>query len=261
VQRWLAAQVLHPEQPEAEASEALILAPPRGRAAERLGVYVDGYPARVREVLAETFPAVAHVIGPQALTDLTQRYLASVPLRSGNLNHAGAEVSAFLRDDPLTASLPFLADLAELEWSVARAFHAREDPPFDPTPLAEWSLEDWDHAVLRFQPSVSVVASDWPIREIWERRETPIEKIDIALQNRPDRVLVRRAGFDVACESLPAAEARALAALLAGQTLGQVAELLAAEGDGPAVISTWFARWMNLGMIGRISIAGFIGGS
>jgi len=250
----MAGQILNPDRLEAcsrEAGEwrAVIAVPERGSAGARLRVYAGGYPVRVQEALAESFPAVAHVVGEGAFADLVRRYVEAIALHSYNLNDAGADLPAFLRADPLTGSLPFLPDLARLEWHVARAFHAHEQATFDPTALAGWSMDDWDGAMLRFQPWVALVTSEWPIREIWEARETPIEEIDIDLHNRPDHVLVCRSGYAVRCESAGSAEAEFLGALLEGQTLGSVVATLTARGGDPASVSTWFARWMALRMI------------
>jgi len=244
----MAALILR-QRPEAGDLSELIALPERGSAAERLRVYAGGYPVRVQEALAETFPAVAHVVGDGAFTDLVRRYVQATPLHSYNLNDAGAELPHFLGDDSLTARLPFLPDLAGLESQVAHAFHAHERADFDPTALANWSMDDWERAVLCFQPWVALVRSAWPIREIWESRDTPIEEIDIDLRHRSDRVLVRRAGYVVLCESVDDAEAESLGALLEGQTLGCVVAALTARGGDPASVSQRFARWMALRMI------------
>jgi hypothetical protein len=235
--------------PEPRDLSELIALPNRGTAGERLRVYAGSYPVRVQEALAETFPAMAHVVGDGAFANLVRRYVEATPLHSYNLNDAGAELPGFLRDDSLTARLPFLPDLARLEWQVARAFHAYEPAAFDPATHTNWSLDDWERAVVRFQPWVALVRSEWPIREIWESRDTPVEEIDIDLRDRPDRVLVRRAGYAVLCESVDDAEAGALAALLDGQTLSSVVTTLAARGNDRAPISEWFARWTALRMI------------
>jgi hypothetical protein len=242
--------------PEEGDCAALIAVPERGTVVERLGVYAGGYPARVQEALAESFPAVAHVVGEGAFADLVHRYVEARPLRSYNLNDAGADLSGFLRADPLSARLPFLPDLARLEWHVARAFHAHEQVTFDPTAVTSWSMDDWEGAQLRFQPWVALVTSEWPIREIWESRETPIEEIDIDLNHRPDRVLVRRSGYSALCESLDDAEAELLGALLEGHTLGSAVATLTARGGDPASVSAWFARWMTLRMIADCFIPG-----
>jgi hypothetical protein len=245
----MAALILRPERLERE-TPALALAPvPRGTTTERLRVYAGGYPARLQDALVETFPAVAHLIGHGALTHLTHRYLRALSLQSYNLNDAGAELPAFLRADELTTQLPFLADLAELEWNIACAFHAHDESPLAPSALTSWSLDDWECALLRFQPSVALVCSPWPIRELWQARETPIEAIALAVHDRPDRVLVYRTGLAVLCESVDSDEAAALASLLDGRTLADVTARLAARGHDPAAVSAWFARWMSQGMI------------
>ena len=249
----MAALLLRPERLDASATAvAALIAPPRADTpATRLRIYADGYPARVQEVLAETFPAVAHVIGEPALARLTHRYVRTTVLRSYNLNEAGSHLPRFLRRDPLTERLPFLPDLAELEWRVAVAFHAHERPPLDPAPLATWTMADWERTVLGFQPSVALVCSEWPIRSIWECRETPIEQIDLDLRDRPERVLVYRSGLQVHCESVDRHEAGILADLLAGRSLGEVARRGASVRDGDTVLAATFARWMRAGIIVR----------
>ncbi len=241
----MASLIVHPDRVESETSEGLIAQPPRGERHERLAVYVNGYPARVREAIEECFPAVTHLIGQRATHELVARYVRALTRHSYNLNAVAAELPGFLCSDALNGQFPFLPDLAQLEWAVTCAFHAHDRAPLDLGVLATWSEEQWQHAVFEFQPSVALVRSSWPIRDLWEARETPIEDIDINLRDRPDRVLVRRAGPGVLCQPVSHDEARLLAALLAGRTLGDVSDLLVTSGGAPASVSTWFARWMQ----------------
>lgn len=249
VQRWMVSRILSPDQREIESAQRLICPPPNGDVGVRLGVYVGGYPARVQEALLESFPAVAHLAGARRFSELSERYVATLALHSYNLNDVGMELAKFLRTDRLGTDLPFLADLAQLEWCVACAFHAHDATPLDPTPLGGWTDEQWEYAVLRFQPSVALVCSAWPIRELWASRQTAVADIDIDLRDRPDCVLVRRFKMEVHCESLADGEARALKPLLDGQPLGEVTAMLATHGDDGSQVSGWFAGWMQHGLI------------
>lgn len=215
----------------------------------RLGVYVHGYPARIREALAESFPAALHVVGQGSFARLTERYVARVALGSSNLNQAGERLASFLEGDELVNKLPFLPDLAELEWRIACAFHAREEQAMDATLLAAWSLEDWEQAVLRFQLSVSVLRSAWPVHDVWEQRETPVGEIDIDLRDRPQNVLVFRAGLGVRCMTVVDDEAFALQKLLQGSRLGDVVDDLAERGQASDGVFAAFAGWMRAGLI------------
>jgi hypothetical protein len=211
---------------------------------ERLAVYANGYPARIHEALREQFPALAHIVGESAFAQLVGRYIAAVPLRSYYLNDAGVGVPLFVGTDRLATQLPFLSDLALLESRVCRAFHAYDEAALDARSLADWTSEQWERAVVRFQPWVAVLMSDWPVREIWECRETPIELIDIDINDHPECVLVCRAAEVVVCEAVTRGEGEALAMLLAGQRLGEVMATVAERGHDPAAVSTWFAHWM-----------------
>lgn len=255
LQRWMASLILDASarNDEPAAVQKLVLAPLRGTRAERLSVYRDGYPARLREALEETYPAVSHVVGHASFADLTDRYVGATGPTSYDLCATGAGLPEFLRGDALAESLPFLPDLAALEWRIARAFHATEEPPFDSRSLAGWPLDRWEHTVVRFQPSVSLVSSPWPILDVWAARARPREDVSIDLRDRAERVLVRRAGLDVRCERLGEDDARVLRALLDARPLGEVAEGLAAEGVDPSSVAACFARLARLGLVAGTS--------
>jgi len=218
---------------------------------ERLSVYAGGYVARTQQALAEAYEAVHHVLGERAFAELAQRYAARFSSHDYNLSFRGRHLSEFLTTDPLTVRLPFLPDLARLEWFISQAFHAFEQPPLDPASLSGFSL-DGDRARVVFQPSVGVIASAWPIVDIWEARTRPREEVDIDLINRPQRVLVFRDGLTVRCELLEERPYALLDALLAGRTLGEACETLAQASHGqPLPLAEWFARWRARGLIAR----------
>lgn len=218
------------------------------RTSERLRIHAGGYPARILEALADTYPAIARVVGAAAFEMLAQRYAAEVALASYNLNDAGERMPAFLRRDSLMQRTAFLPELAELEWRVTQAFHAEEHAALNPRRL-DWSMEDWARAVLEFQPSVAVLSSDWPLLVVWAGRDVDADPQPVARLDEPEYLVVRRAGDVVRCESVTAAEARALALLLEDGHLFRVAEQLETEGIAPDVVLGWFSHWMNAGMI------------
>jgi hypothetical protein len=227
----------------------LVVSRSRERTIARLRAYTGGYPARIGESLRESFPALAHVLGAGGFDALVRRYLPHAPAGIYNLNDVGGGLAAFLCTDVAGRELPFAPDLARLEWAVQRAFHAREKELLDPASTAGWTLEDWSAAVLELQPSVAVVRSSWPIRDVWAARDTPVEEIDIETEGRADRVLVHRAGYRVACESIDDDEANAIEALCRGVTLGEVAEDLAEGGADPNAVARWFSLWSARGLI------------
>lgn len=257
-QRWMKARIL-PAGPAArgagrpggradDGDAAVVLSPQRGTPGlERLDVYAGGYRARMREALAEVYEAVRHLVGEAAFARLAEAYAARHPSHDYNLTLAGRHLAEFLRDDGLTASLPFLPDLARLEWAVCEAFHATEQPRLHASRCAAWTPETWAQATLTFQPSIHVVRSAWPILDLWEARARPRETINIGVVDRPQDVLVHRREWRVVCEPLEPAHAHLLAALLAGHTLGAACAALAAVD--PPQLTAWCARWMSDGFL------------
>jgi len=229
----------------------------RGVAGEaRLAVYADGYLARTQEALAEVYEAVHHVLGDRAFTELSRAYAQSHASQEYNLSLFGRQLPAFLSTSPLAERLPFLPDLAALEWRVAQAFHAFDAPPLDPRELAVRSLDDWQAARLIFQPSVAVVVSAWPVLDIWEARTRPMSEINIDVVNRPQGVLVSRQEWQVRCRLLERPACDVLRELLAGQSLGGACASLAARYPGQTLpVTTWFTHWVQDGLVVRCEAA------
>lgn len=221
--------------------DAWVQVPAHASAGERMDVYAAGYPSRLYDALLDTYPAVAALAGAEAFAALAGRFAAAAALTSYNLNDVGADLPAFLRTDRLAVELPYLPDLAELEWRVAAAFHAAERPPLDPRRLG-WTIEEWATAVLEFQPAVAVLSSPWPLLDLWEHH-----RLDVAPQ--PQHVVVRRVDLIVRCEVVAAEEARCLQLLLGRRSLAQTAEQLERDGVDPSIVTDAFSRWTAAGMV------------
>lgn len=230
-----------------------LLNPQRGTpGAEQVAVYADGYRARIREALEEAYPAVRHILGAQTFfEEVAAAYAARYPSRDYNLSFAGRHLPECLVTAPVTRQLPFLPDLARLEWAVCQAFHAFLQPPRDLQRLTGLEPSAWDRVQFLFQPSVAVVASAWPILDLWEARHQPREAINIDLVNRPQQVLVCRQGLTVRCEAVERLQAVLLERLLAGEPLGAACEamLRGASSAEPPPVAAWCARWVRDGLI------------
>ena len=229
--------------------ERWVAVPPGVDVSTRLGVYSDGYPARLREALLEAFPAVAKILGDGSLASMVERYRPQVPTGWCNLNFVGRALPNFLLSDRLAEELPFLPDLARLEWCVVECFHARVGEPFDLATAASWELDDWARARIAFQPGVALVSSPWPIHELRAARERERSEIDVDLVGRPQSVWVYRQGFEVVTELLDEVEAGIAQGLLEGRTLGDVMRQVEAEGADAGSVLDLFARFATLGLV------------
>lgn len=215
----------------------------------RLAIYRDGYPARITSSLAEAFPAVANILGDGSLATLTDRFIESGAFSERNLNRIGRCLAEFLESDPLTRDVPFLPDLATLEWANFECFHSETGFDFDPATISDFSLDDWMQSRIIFRPGTAVVTSPWPIHELWMTRELDRNEIDVDLVDRPEQVLVHRVGFAVEVELIDLLEAHALERLLEGLHLGEVMTELSDRGAQPNAVGDFFNRWLSRGLL------------
>ncbi len=246
LQRALAARIVAGGGPDLD---DWVCVPSKADLAARVAVYVQGYPARIREALRETFPAVAHILGDRSFAALADRYARGVPADLRNLNLVGAALPAYLESDRASDDLPFLPALAELECAVDRCFHADLLPAFEPSVCSGWSWEDWGRAKIGFQPGLALVCAPWPLRELRETCRCERSEIDVDLVDRHDRVLIYRRGFEVIVESIGAAEAEAVESLQNRDLLGEVTAKLAGSGAEPGSVVGFFSRWVSLGLV------------
>lgn len=249
-QRWLAGVILDPaalDAGELDASDAL--AHDAATARIRLGAYAAGYPARLEEALAEAVPALRRILGAPAFQGMVQRYLPAVPAGIYNLNDIGTPLPAWLAGDEIARAVPLAPDLARLELAVQQAFHATLLAPFDAAPLTAWAADDWEQAIVRFQPGVALVRSPWPIHDVWQARTQPRETVDFVAEKRAQDVLVSRTGYQVTPAVVAPDQAALLERLLAGERLGAALSAIEASAVAGEAVTTWFAGWVGGGLV------------
>jgi hypothetical protein len=207
-----------------EALRALFAAPPAGTLGDRWHIYATGLVARALEAIENDFPALAKVLGPGPLRSLTARYVRRHPPRSYDLGRAGDRLAVFLETDELTADLPFLPDLARLEWALAEAFVAPDRRALRWDDLARLGPEAVADFPLCVRDGIALVRSQWPVREVWACRDLPASEIDVPVVRSPSAVLVSRRGLDLVCRTLDDLTLRLMEAAFAGRRLADLVE-------------------------------------
>jgi hypothetical protein len=154
------------------------------------------------------------------------------------LNAYGESFSGFLERFAPAATLPYLPDVARLEWAVNRALHADEAPAVELTELASIGESDQARLTLVAHPSVSAVSSGYPVDAIWravlDGDDRAIAALD--LSDGPCHLLVERVGDHVEVSRMDAAAWEFSRALFMGVPLG-----LAVERHGDLDVAAWLA--------------------
>lgn len=110
---------------------------------------------------------VARLVGEPFFRGMARVYVAREPPRSAVLLRYGASFPDFVAGFAPAASVPYLADMASLEWAWHAAYHATDAAPLPVIELAK-AVDRAADTVLALHPSLSVVRSAHPIVSIFE---------------------------------------------------------------------------------------------
>jgi len=194
------------------------------------------------QALAGAYPIVRKIVGEDFFRGLAREYALGHPSTSGDLNEYGARFAEFVGAFEHTRDLPYLPDVARMEWLAHRAYYARDPAPFELHGLDESSR-------LRLTPPCALLASGWPLARIWTVHQDDYEgAFDVDLRSGPDRILVHRPGWRVQVRSLAPGDYRFLSMIRANKTLGEALEAALAE-DAALDVSLALARWVDAGVV------------
>lgn len=223
-----------------------LLAPGRA-AAQQPGfhVYVGNVFGNWEKALASAYPVVRQLVGESFFECLVRAYAISHPSPGGDLNEFGAHLPAFVAGYREVQDLPYLPDMARLEWLAHRAHFAADTPRFDPARIAGVPPEQYGALPLRLAPSSSLLASAWPLARIWEiHQEDYAGGLSVDFSPAPGRFLVSRPAWQVKVNSLAQGDYCFLAAASRGATLGDALDAGSAadpQFDGESALARWVA--------------------
>ena len=219
--------------------------------ARRFAVYRNNVILSLIEALADAYPAICRLVGDEFFRAAARVFVTRSPPASPVLLRYGAGFAEFLKDFPPAGDLPYLADVARLEWAWLCAYHAAEADSLDISALAGLAGDVLPGIVLEMHPSLQIVDSPYPVVTIFSRNRggDAIDGMDLS-DGRQD-ALVIRPGADVVLHHLPAGGAPFLAALHAGRELAEAAAIardIAPEFDLASNIAGLFAAGAVIGL-------------
>lgn len=250
-----------------QAAAAHLMAPPLALAAllaapwqRGLVAYRTNAAALAERALLAAYPVVAALISADSFAPMARQFWFEHPPERGDLACWGEALPGFLAGEPQLADLPYLADVARLEWALHCSAGAPDAAPFESASFALLGQTEPDQLTLRLPPGTVVLRSDWPV----------VSLVHAHLQHEPafgtvagrvqactgEIALVWRQGLRPRLAACSHAEAVLVEALLAGQSL--LAALEAVDSvetvsavsagdahDGGAAVPFDFSDWLN----------------
>lgn len=213
----------------------------------RLRIYRHHVRHSLTTVLGATFPTVQALVGEEFFAGMARGFLENDLPRQPVLSEYGAGFVDFIAGFEPTRGLPYLADMARLDWAMNVAFHTGPGATLDAASLGAIAPERLPSLNLWLAKDVTLLNSPFPLHRIWAASQPGAPDDKVEMIEGQTVLLVRADGF----VPLQAGEAAFLAALAAGETLDQAAATALARETG-FDLSTCFARFLGKGVFAAL---------
>ena len=215
-------------------------------------VYRANIDGNCAAALASAYPVVRKIVGEGFFGQMARDFSRVRASRSGDLNRYGESFATFIAGYRDVDDLPYLRDVARLEWRAHVAHFAADPAPFDHATLAATAPEQYASLLPRLAPACALLSSRWPIGRIWVVHQDDHDgPPDVDLRSGPERVLVHRPRWRAAVQVLSEGEFRFLGAAWRGAALGAAidAAVAAEPGFDPA---SHLSNWIHTHVIDRL---------
>jgi uncharacterized protein len=198
--------------------------------AARFAVYRNNVTVSLIDALADTFPTVHSLVGDDFFRAMAREFVREQLPTSPVLSEYGAHFSRFIAHFAPAASLPYLPDMAHLEWARQTVLHAADAPHGD-VDLASLLAqpERLAHLQLRLIPACVCIDSDYAVVSLWAAHQADdvaqaLSELDTQIA---EAALIVRLDDALWVLPIPAAHAPRFEALIRGVSLGEVLDGLA----------------------------------
>jgi hypothetical protein len=215
-------------------------------AAARLDVYRHHVLESLSAALAATFPTVQALVGPDFFRKLARDFVRQCLPTQPVMAEYGAEFPAFLVACMPLHDLPYLADVARLDWALNVAFQAPADQRLTAADLSGVPPERLPSMFVAMPHGTALITSPYPLDLIWQASQPDAVQDTVDLNSGGSHLLVLRRIADAVFISLSAGEAAFLASLGGRRTLEQAAAA-ACQTDPAFDLSNCFPRLLALG--------------
>src|SRR5262245_40935054 len=189
----------------------------------RLAIYRHHVFTSLTAVLEATYPVVTRLVDRRFFALVADRFVRAHPPAGPCLVEYGGELAAFLAQFPACGHLPWLPDVARLEWAMNVALHAPEAVALEPDALRALDPRAVARLTLHFEPSVTLLESPWPVDAIWRANQPEADGV-VDVGAGEARLEIRRVGDDVVFRALPAGTFAFRGTLASGRTLEDAVE-------------------------------------
>ncbi|MBI1361419.1 MAG: DUF2063 domain-containing protein [Alphaproteobacteria bacterium] len=232
--------------------DAAVLAPWLAGHSDGLSVYRNTVMKGAVDALAATYSTVVQMVGETWFRAAAREYATAHPPTEPSLMRYGAGLPDWLSAFPPAQDTPWLGLVAQIDQMWWEAYFAADAGVLGPNALAELTTNDLETTGVVLNPAMRLARFGQTLASLWLVHQGPRPpEGDLAIEDRPERLLIWRAGQEVKTDLIGPATHAFLATLGDGGSLMAAAEAaFSTEPDAalPDIMAQCVARGLFVGL-------------
>lgn len=177
--------------------------------ADRLLIYRHCITGAQQRVLQMVYPVCLLILGDTCFDTLARDYAWAPASNCDDLNQYGEDFADMLEKQlqrhPALNELPYLPDMARLEWAWHQSLFRPDGPVFDPVSLQKLITQYGEQLIPEPGPSLFILSSPWPVYDIWQAHKQATQTQHFSMPDnteyftlyRQDEVMIDKVSAEV----------------------------------------------------------------
>ena len=175
-----------------------IQAPNNLTPAESLGIYRGNVVGNLTNTLTLIYPVCCQLVGEKFFKATALKFIDQFPCLSPDLGDYGEQFPDFLSNFEPVKHLPYLPDVARLEWYWHRIFCGENTKGLDFPALGKIPQERWGELIFYLPKNSVLLESVYPIHRIWQVNQSDYQGDEIvSLYEGGVKIFLWRQGYDM----------------------------------------------------------------
>lgn len=208
---------------------------------KRLAAYDGNYHLSLQSWLKKTYIQVFQLVGEDYFSKLAHDFSDQQPLSNNNLHEYGRGFPRFIATQSVMQDLPYLADVAEVDWHISQAYYAKNKSSFDVAAFSQLCETEQQSVTFILTDDLHIMSSNFPIYDIWRLNCGDISQVNI-LSVGQQIVTIYRKSYQAQVELTSYLEQQLYDSINSHYTFS---ELLEIDSNFSQLISQWIqAAWI-----------------
>ena len=193
---------------------------------KRFAVYRNNVFVSLIDALADSFPVTQSLVGEEFFRAMAREFVRDNLPSSPVLTYYGDEFPNFIDNFSPANSVPYLSDIARLEYSYVVAFHSGDVESCASEQISDLLSDPKSIENLRvtFHSSADLISSKYAVASLWDAHQHEEPNLKSINVSAPESAFVIRTDLEVLVCRIDTATARFIQNLRDGNTLGEAAE-------------------------------------